>query len=255
MRAVAQDKDTSGDYRKARGSNACGNKARSQPWKHGGDSMSKKLSSVLADKGISRATLDEFQVCYLHGGSIYGKTSPVWIDWVSGVREDRLIYPMYDLHGFMVGMAYRSENLKFFYDTAHPMRPSEMLYGLNSTFSCILESDCAIIVEGIFDFLKLYDVGIRNCVSTLGTKLSWDQMCLLRRFCKKVIIIYDPDDAGRAAAKDAAETVRECGAIPYIVDLKDKDPDDFIAANGKEEFLKLCSQLPKSTGNAINLNL
>ena len=150
----------------------------------------KSLLTTLEEKAVSWATLDRFGVCYYKGGAVYGKANPLWSHKIKDFPPgERLIYPLHDLHGIFKGLAFRSQSLKFFYDTTERIQPSELLYGLNETSACIAQQEYAIIVEGVFDFLKLYDVGITNVVTTLGTYLSWDQMCLLRRFCRCALIL------------------------------------------------------------------
>ena len=215
----------------------------------------KSLLSVLEDKAISRATLDRFGVCYCRDGEVYGVTNPIWAHKVVDYPGERLLYPLHDLHGFFKGLAFRGPTLKFFYDTTERIRPSEMLYGLHETHDSIVQQDYAILVEGIFDFLKLYDVGITNVVSTLGTHLSWDQMCLLRRFCRCGLICYDPDDAGREAAVKAADILKQGGILPVIVDLIDEDPDDYVMKFGKQKFLETCFQSISATDSKLSIEI
>lgn len=204
------------------------------------------MASVLRDKGVSAATLSLLSVKHVDKGNLLLGSDPSWPAGVSW-SDDRLVYTLKDMYGTFKGFAYRTPGLKFHYDTDFPVKPSTLLYGLDVAHSCIATSGYAIIVEGIFDFLKLYDSGITNVVSTLGTNLSWEQTCLLRRFCQKVVVVYDPDNAGRSAADKAAGVLREAGIQPSIVDLQDKDPDDYVAAYGKERFLSLCSQSLENT--------
>lgn len=217
--------------------------------------MTKSLLTVLEEKAVSRATLDRFEICYYKDGAIYGATNPSWSSRVLQYPTERLLYPLYDLHGLCKGLAFRSPTLKFFYDTTESIRPAEMLYGLYETNACIAKQEYAILVEGIFDFLKLYDVGVGNVVSSLGTFLSWDQTCLLRRFCRCVLICYDPDEAGREASEKAADTLRKGGILPVIVDLKDKDPDEYVMAYGKQKFMELCFQSLSATDSKKSIEI
>ena len=217
---------------------------------------SKSLLTVLEEKAISRETLDRFGICYYKDGAVYGPPGPIWSHKVKDFGfGERLIYPLYDLHGFFKGLAFRGNSIKFFYDTTEDVHPAEMLYGLNETHDCIVQQEYAIIVEGIFDFLKLYDVGTRNVVSTLGTYLSWDQTCLLRRFCRCALICYDPDDAGREAADKAAETLKQGGILPVTVDLGELDPDDYVMKYGKQKFLETCFQSLNATDSKRSIEI
>jgi len=202
----------------------------------------KSLVTVLEEKDVSTETMDRFGVCYYKAGDIYGVANPAWTHklatWGPG---ERLVYPLHDLHGLFKGLAFRGQSVKFFYDSSERIQPAELLYGLYETKDCIAQQEYAIVVEGIFDFLKLYDMGIRNVVTTLGTYLSWDQMCLLRRFCRTAVICYDPDEAGREAAEKAAATLKQGGILPVIVDLEDGlDPDEYVVKHGAQKFREKC---------------
>jgi DNA primase len=219
--------------------------------------LNKSLATVLAEKNVSRKILDQFGICYYRDGSVYGAANPLWSHkistWPAG---ERLVYPLYDLHGIYKGLAFRTPGLKFFYDTTENVQPAEILYGLHETKACIAEQEYAIVLEGMFDFLKLYESGIGNVVTTQGTYLSWDQMCLLRRFCRCALICYDPDDAGREAAEKAADTLRRGGILPVIVDLDEEiDPDEYVMKHGKQKFLETCFRSLNATDSKQSIDL
>lgn len=71
------------------------------------------------------------------------------------------------------------------------------LYGLNKAKDDIRKKDFALIVEGYFDLISLWNSGIRNVVATLGTALTRDHLDLLRRYCVDVVALFDPDEAGK----------------------------------------------------------
>jgi len=218
--------------------------------------MNKSIATILKEKNVSRAILDKFGICYHKDGAVYGPVNPLWSHKIAGWPSgERLVYPFYDLHGIYKGLAYRTPSLKFFYDTADSMRPSEVLYGLHETNACIAQQEYAIVLEGMFDFLKLYEMGIGNVVTTQGTYLSWDQMCLLRRFCRCALICYDPDDAGREAAEKAALTLKQGGILPVIVDLDDElDPDEYVMKHGTQKFLETCFQSINATDSKRSID-
>ena len=113
----------------------------------------------------------------------------------------------------------------------------------------IQKKNYVFLVEGLFDCLKLYDAGIDNVISGFGTKLTWDQMCLLTRVCRFVFICYDPDDAGRAAAVKTAKLLKKGEIMSVNVDLKDKDPDEFVNCYGRQAFIELCDNSLISRSN------
>ena len=71
------------------------------------------------------------------------------------------------------------------------------LYGLARTREAIREKGYAILVEGYFDLIALWNAGITNVVATLGTALTRNQVDLIRRYTTRVAAVFDPDEAGR----------------------------------------------------------
>ena len=71
---------------------------------------------------------------------------------------------------------------------------------MNLTRQEISKENCAILVEGYMDVIGLYQGGVRNVSASLGTALTESQARLLKRYTKNVVLSYDADDAGRAAA-------------------------------------------------------
>lgn len=200
---------------------------------------SSSIPRLLANKGISASTANKFQVCLSAEGRLRGNYAPEWETMLSQRRDPTLVFPLYDVHSLFKGFAYRTDAVKFSYDTLNHIKPTELLYGLHETYASIQEKDYAIVVEGPFDFLKVYDAGIHNVVSTLGANLSWPQMCLLARFCKSVFICYDPDAAGRMATRKATTMLKQGGLLPVPVKLN-KDPDEFIVSYGPGVLLETC---------------
>jgi DNA primase len=115
------------------------------------------------------------------------------------------------------------------------------LFGLNLAKKYIdREWPNLILVEGYMDFLALYQHGFRNAVATLGTALGEDHVRLMRRFVEEVIVAYDGDKAGEAAALRGLEVLLEGGMQVKLVSLpKGEDPDDFLNKRGKDAFAAL----------------
>lgn len=80
-----------------------------------------------------------------------------------------------------------------------------------------------ILVEGITDFLTMWQIGYKNVTCSMGAKLSKEQAYLLRG--KIVFIIYDRDFAGYEGSKQASELLREYGSTPIVVELPDNGTD------------------------------
>lgn len=96
--------------------------------------------------------------------------------------------------------------------------------------------ESVILVEGITDFLTMWQMGYHNVTCSMGAKLSKEQAYLLRN--RIVFIIYDRDFAGYEGSKQAAELLRTYGSTPIIIDLPDNGTDktDINDMYCKDEF-------------------
>jgi len=113
------------------------------------------------------------------------------------------------------------------------------LYGLNLTRDEIRRQGFAILVEGYLDLIMPYQIGVRNVVASLGTALTPEQVKLIARFARKVVVNYDGDRAGVQAAKRAIETIlAEDLEVKVLVLPDNADPDDFIRKYGASEYQK-----------------
>jgi DNA primase len=113
------------------------------------------------------------------------------------------------------------------------------LYGLNLSRDEIRRQGFAILVEGYLDLIVPYQIGVRNVVASLGTALTPEQVKLIARFARKVVVNYDGDRAGVQAAKRAIETIlAEDLEVKVLVLPDNADPDDFIRQYGAIEYQK-----------------
>jgi DNA primase len=97
-----------------------------------------------------------------------------------------------------------------------------------------------VIVEGYFDFLKVYQSGVKNVVATLGTSLTEEHVRILKRFVQEAVVVYDGDQAGEAASLRGLEVFLEGEMNVKVAALPSgRDPDTFIAEKGAPEFKQL----------------
>jgi len=157
----------------------------------------------------------------------------------------RIILPIFDIRGAVVGFGGRSmeenqqpkylnspENLIF--------RKGHILYGLNWAKEAIRKSGFSILVEGYFDLLKMRKSGIENVVAPLGTALTDSHLRLLKRYAEKVLLLFDPDQAGSTAALNNLEAVLKNGMEVKVATLPmGFDPEDFLDNFGTDAFLKV----------------
>ena len=112
---------------------------------------------------------------------------------------------------------------------------SKVLYGFFENRDYIREKKEVIIVEGYFDLLSMYQVGIKNVVATLGTAFTSEQGKFLKKFAEKAILMFDNDNAGKKALIGASKILLSLDIDVYKVNLEDKDPDE-LAQRGKEHI-------------------
>src|SRR6266545_1261101 len=154
----------------------------------------------------------------------------------------RLMFPVMDIQGRPIAFGGRTlkkeENAKYINspETAAYTK-GRNLFGLNLARDEIRRSQYAILVEGFLDLIIPFQFGVRNVVASLGTALTPEQVKLLGRFARKVVVNYDGDRAGVQAAKRAIETLlAEDLEVKVLVLPDNADPDEFIRRFGLAEY-------------------
>ncbi|MFN0087264.1 MAG: DNA primase [Blastocatellia bacterium] len=113
------------------------------------------------------------------------------------------------------------------------------LYGLNFARDEIRRRGYAVLVEGYLDFLLPFQHGVRNIIASLGTALTENQVRLLGRYAKRIVVNFDPDSAGVAATKRSLELLLAEGFKVNVLSLPDNlDPDEYVRDRGAESYLK-----------------
>ena len=117
---------------------------------------------------------------------------------------------------------------------------SKALFGLSLSKEAIVAQDCAVIVEGYFDLIAPFQAGITNIAASCGTALTTEQVRLLKRYSRNIVMIYDADDAGQSATMRSLEMLAEEDMNVKVVRLeKGYDPDAYIRHSGPEGFRDL----------------
>jgi DNA primase len=159
--------------------------------------------------------------------------------------RNRVIFSLFDLSGRVIGFAGRGmsdkEQPKYLNSPETVLyRKKELLYGLFMARQAVKENGYVIIVEGYMDYLALYQGGIKNVVAVSGTAFTEEHAQLLKRFTSKIVLIFDGDAAGQAAAKRAVEVLAPVDVDVSILILPDdEDPDEFVKRAGPQAFLDL----------------
>lgn len=153
----------------------------------------------------------------------------------------RVMYPIWDMAGRVVGFgarALRDEKPKYLNSPDTSLfHKGHMLYGYHKAKAMMKKTDRVILLEGYMDAIALHQAGITNAVATLGTALTPDQALLFKRTVDEVILLYDGDAAGRAAALKNMSIIEDAGLSIRVAELPGGlDPDEYIAEKGPEVF-------------------
>lgn len=121
------------------------------------------------------------------------------------------------------------------------------LYAFDQAREPIRRSKVAIVVEGYMDCIACHQAGITNVVATLGTAMTEDHVKFLKRFAERVVLIYDGDTAGQAAAERSIGRFLAQDLDLRILTLADgQDPADYLENHGQEEFQALIDRAPEA---------
>lgn len=163
--------------------------------------------------------------------------------------RERLIFPLKNHRGQVVGFSGRlfSQSPKEAKYINSPetllYHKSKMLYGYSELFREIKKKEQVIVVEGEFDMISSTQAHVNNIVAIKGSALTTDQVNLLSRVAKTIILSLDADEAGIKATERAVEIVKAKGIDLRVIDLKHldflkeedqvKDPDDLAREKPK----------------------
>lgn len=136
--------------------------------------------------------------------------------------RNRITIPIRDPLGKMAGFGARILNPE---DTPKFLNSPQtalfdkgrLLYALDQARKPIRAQDQVVIVEGYLDAIALHQAGFANAVSPMGTALTEDQLRLLKRFTRRIILALDPDAAGQKATMRGLEIARN--AMDHTIEL------------------------------------
>ena len=161
----------------------------------------------------------------------------------------RLIFPIEGVGGHVIAFGGRvlgDGEPKYLNSPESPVYvKGRNLYGLAKTREAIRKKGYAILVEGYFDLVALWNAGITNVVATLGTALTKDQVELIRRYTQDVVAIFDPDEGGKKALARSLELFLTGNIRAKAVILPDNyDPDSYVRTYGRESLEEIINHAP-----------
>ena len=158
--------------------------------------------------------------------------------------RNRIMFPIKDICGNIIAFSSRinpeeNEGAKYM-NTADTFayKKRQNLFGIDIAKNHC--EKCMLLVEGNMDVISLHQAGFKNVVAPLGTSLTEEQIKLLAKLTKEIILLFDSDIAGQKAAEKAINLFKEYGLPVCVIELPNtKDPDEFIKKNGAESFKTL----------------
>ena len=199
------------------------------------------LLTAMTKKGYTkRELLDTGLVVQNKNGRLYDKF------------RNRLMLPVIDTRGDVVAFGSRvldKSEPKYMNSSETPVYSKRrVLYGLNLAKKT--KRPNIILCEGNLDIVTLHQAGFDNAVASMGTALTPEQVRLLSRFTKELVLCYDNDNAGKIATERALQILNNTDFTVKVLQLPKRlvdgeyikqDADDFIKFQGPDAFERLLS--------------
>lgn len=191
------------------------------------------LDLYLKNRGVSEKVIDR---AGLSSRSESGKTYDRF--------RDRLMFPITDLKGQVAGFGGRTmtdETPKYLNSPQTPVYDKKrVLYGIRQASEAVRRERSIYVVEGYLDVIALWEAGIENTAATCGTALSSEHVRQLKHLADNIILVFDADRAGIAAAVRSLPIFSAEGAHARVLALAPgHDPDTFVRQHGADAFLEL----------------
>ncbi len=193
----------------------------------------KEAQAYLTKRGLLPETIEKFELGYAPDtwdmglnhflGKSYTQEEILQVGLLSESQErervydrfrHRIMFPIRDGNGRMSGFGARilrpDDVPKFLNSPQTPLfDKGHLLYGLHLARKPIRAQDQAVIVEGYLDVIALHQAGFANSVSPMGTALTEDQLRMLKRFTRRMVLALDADAAGEKATLRGLEVARQ----------------------------------------------
>lgn len=219
----------------------------------------KPANSYLNKRNISDDVIKEFEIGLSLNDNNVGKlleskgfTSDEMVDiglcnkkdkFIYDTFRNRIMFPIHDTLGNVVGFSgriYNGEDESKYVNSKESVifKKGKLLYNYKRAMNYARDKKQIIVVEGFMDVIRLWTIGVRNVVATMGTAITKEHADLIRRLSKNVILCFDGDKAGEKATVSAIEMLEKIDIKPKIIRLEDDlDPDEYIIKKGEDKFL------------------
>lgn len=153
--------------------------------------------------------------------------------------RNRVMTPIIDVRGNVIAFGGRvlDDSKPKYINTGDTLvyKKTNELFALN--FAKDSKEDALILCEGYMDVIAMHQAGFTNAVAGCGTALTTEQVRLISRYAKEVILTYDADEAGQKALQKAMTLFDQTDVKVRIPALAGgKDPDEIIRTYGRDKF-------------------
>lgn len=220
--------------------------------------IGKDARNYLADRKIDEDVIKEFEIglslessddlTKLLTSKKYELSTLNQIGLSSDARDvyiDRIMFPLYDLTGKVVGFSgriYKDNGLNKYLNTKETpiFKKGQLLYHYHVAREECRKAKSVIVMEGFMDVIRASTIGVRNTVALMGTALTHEQLQLIKRLSTNIILCLDGDDPGVHATLSVGDMFLDEGIEVKVLPLPNPDdPDSFILNQGKEKFMNL----------------
>ena len=190
-----------------------------------------ELCNALKAKGFKDDDIVSSGVAVQNGNNIYD------------IYKNRIMFPLYDLEGNVVGFSGRIYNQKSeskYINTKETeiFKKGELLYNYHIAKKEARKEKNIIVVEGFMDVIRLSTIGIVNVVATMGTAVTKHQLNLIQKLAPNITLMFDGDKAGEKATNAFIELANGNDSNIKVVRLEDNlDPDEYILTKGKDKMI------------------
>ncbi len=222
--------------------------------------------SYFEERGFKKETVEKFQLGYclntgtdlttaaLDKGFKFEYLEKVGLSKAAESRRfdffrGRVMFPIHSISGRVLGFGGRvlhsdKKVAKYFNSPESPVyNKSEILYGLFFGKNEIIKRDACFLCEGYTDVISLHQAGIENVVSSSGTALTKDQIKLIARYTKNIVILFDGDTAGIKASFRGIDLILEEGLnVKIVLFPEGEDPDSYAKSRDKQEIVSFLTE-------------
>ena len=239
----------------------------------------KEAKEYVINRGLSQEVIDRFNIGasgendelykvlqskgYLPVDIIEVNLIKSFGDTYHDVFKNRIIFPLEDLEGNVVGFSGRKykkddNNAKYINTTDTVIfKKGNILYNYYRSINKIKEKDCVYLFEGFMDVIAAVRCGVENSVASMGTALTQNQIQAIKRYTNNIVVGYDSDGPGVMATLKAIDMLIQEGFNIKVACIPEgKDPDEYIFNNGSEKLYEvLCEKTINAIDFIYNFNL